>query len=86
MQHGFHMMHWLDSVRDTVIVFEHPPFVTPAGNVTWIEDRLDFAYRAANRAVVIAKGSGHVTMADRPDMVWQAVVAAVEQVRQTAQR
>ncbi len=86
MQHGFHTMHWPDSVPDSVIVSEHPPFVTPAENAAWTRDHVDFAHAAANRAVVIAKGSGHIIMTDRPDLVSQAVVAAIEQARQTARR
>ncbi|MGI4983133.1 MAG: alpha/beta fold hydrolase [Janthinobacterium lividum] len=84
MQHGFHTMRWSDSVPATVIVSEHPPFATPAENAAWIQDHVDFAHAAANRSVVIAKESGHLIMVDRPNLVSQAVVAAVEQVRQTA--
>ncbi|MGI4945980.1 MAG: alpha/beta fold hydrolase [Janthinobacterium lividum] len=86
MQHGFHEMRWPDSVPATVIVSEHPPFMTPAENAAWTQDHVDFAHAAANRSVEIAEGSGHIVMNDRPDLVSQAVVAAVEQVRQAAQR
>ena len=84
MQHGFHTMQWPDNVPATVIVSEHPPFGTPAENAAWIQDHVDFAQATANRTVVTATGSGHIIMADRPDLVSQAVVAAVEQVRQAA--
>ena len=84
MQHGFHTMHWPDDVPATVIVSEHPPFGTPAENATWVQDHVDFAHAAPDRTLVIAKGSGHIIMSDRPDLVSQAVVAAVEQVRQAA--
>ena len=84
MQHGFHAMRWPDGVPATVLVSEHPPFATPAENAAWIQDHVDFAHAAANRTVMIAKGSGHIVMTDRPDLVSQAVVAAVEQVRQAA--
>ena len=84
MQHGFHTMQWPDNVPATVVVSEHPPFGTPAENAAWIEDHVDFAHATANRTVVTATGSGHIIMADRPDLVSQAVVAAVEQVRQAA--
>ncbi len=86
MQHGFHAMHWPNSVPATVIVSEHPPFPTPADDTLWTQDHVEFAHASANRTVMIAKGSGHIVMSDRPDLVAQAVVAAVEQVRQTAQR
>ena len=82
MQHGFHAMRWPDSVPVTVIVSEHPPFPTPAENTAWIQDHVDFAHAASDRTVEIAKGSGHIIMTDRPGVVSQAVVAAVEQVRQ----
>ena len=86
MQHGFHTMHWPDSVPAAVIVSEHPPFLTPEENALWTQDHVDFAHAAANRSVEIAEGSGHIVMSDRPDVVSQAVVAAVEQVRQTVHR
>ena len=82
MQHGFHAMRWPDDVPTTVIVSEHPPLATPMENAAWTQDHLDFAHAAANRSVMIAKGSGHIVMTDRPDLVSQAVTAAVEQVRQ----
>ena len=85
MQHGFHTMRWPNDVPATVIVSEHPPLATPAENAAWIQDHVDFANEAANRSVTTAKGSGHIIMTDRPDLVSQAVVAAVEQVRQAAQ-
>ena len=84
MQHGFHKMRWPEDVPATLIVSEHPPFGTAAENATWIQDHVEFAHAAANRTVTIAKGSGHIIMSDRPDLVAQAVVAAVEQVRQAA--
>lgn len=85
MQHNFHAMHWPDSVPATVIVSEHPPLLTQAENALWTHDHVEFAHGAANRSVVIAKGSGHIVMTDRPDLVSQAVIAAVDQVRQTTQ-
>ena len=84
MQHGPHAMRWPDDVPATVIVSERPPFATPAEDAAWIQDHVDFAHAAANRTVVTATGSGHIIMTDRPDLVSQAVVAAVEQVRQAA--
>ena len=86
MQHDFHAMRWPTSIPITVIVSEHPPFPTPADDALWTQDHVDFTHAAANRTMMIAKGSGHIVMSDRPDVVSQAVIAAVEQVRQTAQR
>lgn len=84
MQHGFHAMRWPDGVPAAVIVSEHPPFETPAENAAWTQDHVDFAHAGADRSVVVAEGSGHIVMADRPDMVSQAVIEAVGQVRQAA--
>ncbi len=84
MQHGFHAMHWPDNVPAMVIVSEYPPLPTPAENALWTQGHVDFAHAAANRSVVIATGSGHIVMTDRPDLVSHAVVAAIIQVRQTA--
>lgn len=84
MQHDFHTMRWPDSVPAAVIVSEHPPFVTPAENALWTQDHIDFAHDAANRSVEVAQGSGHLVMSDRPDLVSQAVVEAVSQVRRRA--
>ena len=85
MQHDFHTMHWPNSIPATVIISEHPPFPDPTDDALWTQDHLQFARTASNRSAVIAKGSGHIIMADRPDVVLQAVVAAVEQVRHSAQ-
>ena len=82
MQHDFHTMHWPDDVPVTVIVSEHPPFMDPADNALWKQDHADFAHASANRGLIIAEGSGHIVMSDRPDLVAKAVVAAVNQVRQ----
>ncbi|MGI4977757.1 MAG: alpha/beta fold hydrolase [Janthinobacterium lividum] len=86
MQHGFHAMRWPDGVPAAEIVSEHLPFQTPAENAAWTQDHVDFAHAAADRSVVVAQGSGHIVMADRPDLVSQAVVEAVGKARQAAAR
>ena len=58
--------------------------MTLAENTARTQDHVDFAHSATNRTVVIAKGSGHIIMTDRPDLASQAMVAAVEQVWQAA--
>ena len=84
MQHGFHAMRWPDGVPAAEIVSEHPPFATPEEDAAWTQDHVDFARAGADRSVVVAEGSGHIVMADRPDLVSQAVVEAVGKVRQAA--
>ena len=75
-------MRWPDAIPVTVIVSEHPPLATPAENALWIKDHANFASAAANRNFIVAKNSGHFVMTDRPDLVSQAVVTAINQVRQ----
>ncbi len=86
LQHGFHAMRWPDSIPAAVIVSEHPPLATPAENALWTTDHRKFAEATANRSFTIAKNSGHLVMSDRPDLVSDAVVAAIEQVRQAPPR
>lgn len=64
-----------------MIVSEHPPLATPAENESWIEEHRKFTQVAPNRSFVLAQRSGHIVMSDRPDVVADAVEAAVEQVR-----
>ena len=78
--HQFHKMRWPHSIPTTVIVAEHPPLATSAENRLWIEAHREFAQAAPNRSFILAERSGHVVMNDRPDVVADAVVAAVEQV------
>lgn len=73
MQHQFHTMHWPHDIPATVIVSEHPPLATPQQNAHWIQSHEAFAHAASNRSVIIAKGSSHLIVIDRPDLVSQAV-------------
>ena len=84
MQHEFHAMHWPDTIPAIVIVSEHPPFATSDQQALWTKVHIDFAQAAANRSVIVAKNSGHIVMADRPDVVSEAVIEAINQVRQTS--
>jgi pimeloyl-ACP methyl ester carboxylesterase len=82
MLHEFHAMQWPTSVPTTVVVAEHPPLPTSAENNKWIEEHRKFAQAAPNRDFVLAQGSGHIVMNDRPDIVVNAVVRDVEKARQ----
>ena len=84
LQHDFHAMRWPNAVPITVIVSDHPPFASPAEDAAWKQAHVEFAHAATNRMVVLAEGSGQIVMADRPDLLAHTVVAAIEQVRQTA--
>ncbi len=77
----FHGMQWPTSIPTTVIVSEHPPLATPEENQSWTEEHRKFSQAAPNRSFVLAQRSGHIVMSDRPDVVVDAVAAAVEQVR-----
>lgn len=83
LQHALHSMHWPKSIPAAVIISEHPPFATPDLQALWTKDHIDFAHEAVNRSVSIAKDSGHLIMIDRPDLVSEAVIAAIEQARHT---
>lgn len=81
--HQFHQMDWPRSIPTTVIVSEHPPLATQAENTSWTEEHRKFAQAAPNRSFVLAQRSGHIVMTDRPDVVTDAVVLAVDQVRRS---
>ena len=86
MQHEFHSMRWPGGIPMTVIISEHPPFATADQRALWTKDHVDFTHEAPNRTVIIAKNSGHIIMADRPDLVAHAVIEAIDQVRRTSTR
>ena len=79
----FHAMTWPASIPTTVIVSEHPPLASPAENQAWIDAHRAFAQAAPNRRYVLAEKSGHIIMADRPDVVIDTVTAAFEQARRS---
>ncbi|WP_405944650.1 alpha/beta fold hydrolase [Streptomyces sp. NBC_00932] len=75
MHHAYHQISWPQSVPTTVIASAKTPFDTPADAQLWRDAQTRFAKAAANRSLVVAKGSSHDIPADRPDVVIKAVEA-----------
>ncbi|WP_405751003.1 alpha/beta hydrolase [Streptomyces sp. NBC_01411] len=75
MHHAYHQISWPQSVPATVIASAKTPFDTPADAQLWRDAQTRFAKAAANRSLVVAKGSSHDIPADRPDVVIKAVEA-----------
>lgn len=73
----FHRMSWPKSVPAIVIVSEKTPFASKVDARAWTRAHEKFAARAANRSLVVAKGSSHDVAHDRPDVIIDAVLAMV---------
>lgn len=74
---AFHAMTWPASVPVQVIVSEKTPFDTPEDAKAWREAEAEFAKSAPNRKLIIADHSSHDVAHDRPDIILQAVEAAI---------
>lgn len=70
---AFHRATWPASVPVIVIVAEKPPLEDPADAQWWKDAHAQFVKRAPNRRLVIAKGSSHDVVHDRPDVVSTAI-------------
>ncbi|MEV6791622.1 hypothetical protein AB0M87_06405 [Streptomyces sp. NPDC051320] len=77
-RHAYHGISWPRNVPATVIASSKTPFDTPQDAQLWRDAQAQFAKAAANRNLVIAKGSSHDIPADRPDVVIKAVDAMVK--------
>lgn len=91
------LMRVLDSFEETVhtmrkvqfpttipiidIVAEQPPMETAEDQAAWKRVHEDFVQSAANRKMVMAIGSSHFVMADKPELVTTEIVSMVSQVR-----
>lgn len=80
-QHEFQSMVWPETLPCTVIVSELSPFYDQDERSRWIQAHVDFAHAASNRILLVAKGSSHMVMNDRPQLVAEAVVNAVMAAR-----
>jgi N-acyl-D-amino-acid deacylase len=76
---AFHRLTWPSSVPVTVIVSEKTPLPDGAGAQAWRDAEAAFAKKAANRSLIVAAGSSHDVVHDRPDLVLKAIVAMWEQ-------
>jgi pimeloyl-ACP methyl ester carboxylesterase len=63
------------------IVADDPPMETEEGKAAWKLTHETFVKSAPNRKIVMATGSGHFVMADKPELVTTEIVAMVSQVR-----
>ena len=81
--HAFHKATWPDSIPCTVIVSERTPFPPSMtfDTTLWIQAHKDFAGKARNRTLVFAKGSSHDIAHDRPELIVEATVKLVDQLR-----
>jgi pimeloyl-ACP methyl ester carboxylesterase len=81
MQTRFHAMRWPQDVPVTVVVSDHPPLPSARQRAHWMKAYEAFVAQAPNRRLVLAKGSSHLVMLDRPDVVEAAVIDAVRAAR-----
>lgn len=63
------------------IVAEYPPMEAAEERAAWKRVHEEFVKSAANRKLVMAIGSSHFVMADKPELVTSKIVSMVSQVR-----
>jgi pimeloyl-ACP methyl ester carboxylesterase len=86
--HAFHKAAWPDSIPCAVIVSERTPF-PPSMTfdiALWIQAHKDFAGKAPNRTLIFAKGSSHDIAHDSPELIVEATVKLVDQLRSARPR
>jgi pimeloyl-ACP methyl ester carboxylesterase len=81
--HAFHKAAWPVSIPCTVIVSERTPFPPSMTFETtlWIQAHRDFAGKAPNRTLILAKGSSHNIARDRPELIVSAAGELVDRLR-----
>jgi pimeloyl-ACP methyl ester carboxylesterase len=86
--HAFHKAAWPDSIPCTVIVSERTPFPPSMtfDTALWIQAHKDFASKSPNRTLIFAKDSSHDIAHDRPELIVEATVKLVNQLRSAPQR
>jgi N-acyl-D-amino-acid deacylase len=78
---AFHRLTWPASVPVTVIVSQKTPLPDKAGAQSWRDAEAAFAEKAANRSLIVAAGSSHDVVHDRPDVVLKAIIAMWKQAK-----
>lgn len=80
---AFHKAAWPDSIPCVVIVSERTPFPPSMtfDTALWLQAHKDFANKAPNRTLIFAKGSSHDIAHDRPELIVEATVKLVDQLR-----
>jgi pimeloyl-ACP methyl ester carboxylesterase len=86
--HAFHKAAWPDSIPCVVIVSERTPFPPSMtfDTALWIQAHKEFAGKAPNRTLIFAKGSSHDIAHDRPELIVEATVKLVDQLRPARQQ
>jgi pimeloyl-ACP methyl ester carboxylesterase len=81
--HAFHKAVWPTSIPCEVIVSEGTPF--PPGmkldSERWTQAHTEFASKAPNRTLIVAKGSSHDIAHDHPEVILDAVGKMVDGLR-----
>jgi pimeloyl-ACP methyl ester carboxylesterase len=80
---AFHKAVWPDSIPCAVIVSERTPFPPSMtfDTALWIQAHKDFAGKAPNRTLIFAKDSSHDIAHDRPELIVEATVKLVDQLK-----
>lgn len=79
---AFHRSTWPTSVPVTVIVSGQTPFPDNRTDAqAWRSAEAAFARKAPNRSLIVAAGSSHDVVHDRPHLVLKAVVAMWERAK-----
>jgi pimeloyl-ACP methyl ester carboxylesterase len=82
MQAEFYAMCWPKNLPITTIMSEHSSLPSARQKKHLIEAYKEFVAEASNRTLVLAKGSSHFVMRDRPDVVEAAVIDSVKNARE----
>jgi pimeloyl-ACP methyl ester carboxylesterase len=64
----------------TCIVAEHPGELTEENNILWREAQERFVRASPSRRLVVATGSSHQVMQDRPDLIETCLAELVSTV------
>jgi pimeloyl-ACP methyl ester carboxylesterase len=71
---AFHAVAWPNGIPCVVIVSEQTPFPPGLDARRWRRAEAEFASRAANRKLLVAKRSSHDVAHSRPDVIFNAAV------------
>jgi len=80
---AFHQAVWPKEIPCAVIVSERTPFPPSMTFETalWLQAHKDFAAKAPNRTLILAKDSSHDIAHDRPELILEATEKLVDQLR-----
>jgi pimeloyl-ACP methyl ester carboxylesterase len=80
---AFHQALWPKEIPCAVIVSERTPFPPSMTFETalWLQAHKDFAGKAPNRTLILAKDSSHDIAHDRPELIIEATEHLIDQLR-----